>query len=113
MVITAFQERDGVLRRDSDAVLVQDGPDLGQRALSLPQHAVNAWLRNTAIIGSRSWHHAHARGSRGLRPRALSGRIARASASGSSSTTSLPPTLLFLPLYWVINTLHQQDKLWP
>ena len=23
----------------------------------------------------------------------------------------MPPTLLFLPLYWVINTLHQQDKL--
>src|SRR5213083_416920 len=70
------------------------------------------WLKNTAIIGvavvgitlvlAVPAGYALAR---------LSGRVGQSLGVGIFLTYLVPPTLLFLPLYWVIKTLQQQDKL--
>src|SRR5881396_2646207 len=70
------------------------------------------WLANTAIVGACvvaitlllavPAGYALAR---------LAGRVGQSLGVGIFLTYLIPPTLLFLPLYWVIKTLQQQDKL--
>src|SRR5213076_2244055 len=41
----------------------------------------------------------------------LSGRLGQSMGVGIFLTYLVPPTLLFLPLFWVISKLHLQDSL--
>src|SRR3989454_12670261 len=71
------------------------------------------WLKNTAIVGlcvvaitlvlALPAGYALAR---------LAGRVGQSLGVGIFLTYLIPPTLLFLPLFWVINQVDLQDSIW-
>jgi multiple sugar transport system permease protein len=71
------------------------------------------WLANTAIVGvcvvaitlvlAVPAGYALAR---------LAGRVGQSLGVGIFLTYLVPPTLLFIPLFWVINQVHLQNSIW-
>ena len=112
MVITAF--KNGTEFYDSTATpyWFKHGPTWENVRFLFHNTPYTTWLKNTAIIGiavvgitlvlAVPAGYALAR---------LAGRVGQSLGVGIFLTYLVPPTLLFLPLYWVINTLHQQDTL--
>jgi multiple sugar transport system permease protein len=112
MVITAFKNGTEFYDPTATPYWFKHGPT-GQNVSTLFHHTpYTDWLRNTALVGlavvgitlvlAVPAGYALAR---------LAGRIGQGLGIGIFLTYLVPPTLLFLPLYWVINTLHQQDHL--
>jgi multiple sugar transport system permease protein len=112
MVITAFKNGTEFYDPTATPYWFKHGPT-GQNVSTLFHHTpYTDWLRNTALIGlavvgitlvlAVPAGYALAR---------LAGRIGQGLGIGIFLTYLVPPTLLFLPLYWVISTLHQQDHL--
>src|SRR2546421_488334 len=112
MVITAFKNGTEFYDATATPYWFKTGPTWDNVRYLFHNTPYTTWLRNTAIIGlavvgitlvlAVPAGYALAR---------LSGRIGQSLGVGIFLTYLVPPTLLFLPLYWVINTLHQQDKL--
>src|SRR5438128_11821661 len=112
MVITAFKQQRDFYDVSHTPYWFHKGPTLSNARFLFNETQYTTWLRNTAIIGvvvvlitlvlAVPAGYALAR---------LSGKLGQSVGVGIFLTYLVPPTLLFLPLYWVINTLHQQDKL--
>jgi multiple sugar transport system permease protein len=112
MVITAFKNGTEFYDATATPYWFKHGPTWDNVRFLFHNTSYTTWLENTAIIGvavvgitlvlAVPAGYALAR---------LSGRIGQSLGVGIFLTYLVPPTLLFLPLYWVIKTLHQQDKL--
>ena len=112
MVITAFKNGTEFYDPTASPYWFKHGPT-GANVSTLFHHTpYTDWLRNTAEIGlavvgitlllAVPAGYALAR---------LAGRVGQGLGIGIFLTYLVPPTLLFLPLYWVIRQLGQQDKL--
>jgi len=112
MVITAFKNGTEFYDATATPYWFKNGPTLDNVRFLFHNTPYTTWLKNTAIIGvavvgitlvlAVPAGYALAR---------LSGRVGQSLGVGIFLTYLVPPTLLFLPLYWVIKTLQQQDKL--
>jgi multiple sugar transport system permease protein len=112
MVITAFKNGTEFYDATATPYWFKHGPTWENVRYLFHQTPYTTWLQNTAIIGvavvgitlvlAVPAGYALAR---------LTGRVGQSLGIAIFLTYLVPPTLLFLPLYWVINTLHQQDKL--
>lgn len=112
MVITAF--KDGTEFYDATATpyWFKHGPTWANVRYLFHQTPYTDWLRNTAIIGvavvaitlvlAVPAGYALAR---------LTGGVGQSLGIGIFLTYLVPPTLLFLPLYWVIKQLQLQDRI--
>ena len=112
MVITAFKKQAELYDLNSVPFWWNNGVTT-HNILDLFEHTKYlTWLENTALIGvavvaitlflALPAGYALAR---------LSGRVGQSLGVGIFLTYLVPPTLLFLPLFWVINQLHLQDRL--
>jgi multiple sugar transport system permease protein len=112
MVITAFKNGTEFYDATATPYWFKHGPTFDNVRYLFHQTPYTDWLRNTAIIGvavvaitlvlAVPAGYALAR---------LTGRVGQSLGIGIFLTYLVPPTLLFLPLYWVIKQLHIQDKL--
>ena len=112
MVITAFKNGTEFYDATATPYWFKHGPTLDNVRFLFHNTPYTTWLQNTAIIGlavvgitlvlAVPAGYALAR---------LSGRVGQSLGVGIFLTYLVPPTLLFLPLYWVISRLHLQDKL--
>ena len=113
MVITAFKDQTEFYDPSINPYWFgKHSPTLSNASFLFHHTPYPRWLGNTAIVGlcvvaitlvlAVPAGYALAR---------LSGRVGQSLGVGIFLTYLVPPTLLFLPLYWVIKTLQQQDKL--
>jgi multiple sugar transport system permease protein len=112
MVITAFKNGTEFYDASATPYWFKHGPTWDNVRFLFHNTPYTDWLKNTAIIGvavvaltlvlALPAGYALAR---------LSGRIGQSLGVGIFLTYLVPPTLLFLPLFWVINKLHFQDHL--
>src|ERR671930_419703 len=113
MVITAFKDQTEFYNPAINPYWFgKDSPTWSNASFLFHHTQYPTWLANTAIVGvcvvaitlvlAVPAGYALAR---------LAGRVGQSLGVGIFLTYLVPPTLLFIPLYWVIKTLHQQDKL--
>jgi multiple sugar transport system permease protein len=112
MLITAFKNGTEFYDATATPYWFKNGPTWDNVRFLFHNTPYTDWLRNTAIVGlavvgitlvlAVPAGYALAR---------LSGRIGQSLGVGIFLTYLVPPTLLYLPLSGVINTIHQQDKL--
>ena len=112
MVITAFKNGTEFYDATATPYWFKHGPTWDNVRFLFHNTPYTTWLQNTAIIGlavvgitlvlAVPAGYALAR---------LSGRVGQSLGVGIFLTYLVPPTLLFLPLYWVISRLHLQDRL--
>ena len=112
MVITAFKQQRDFYDLSHTPYWFHKGPTLANARFLFDQTPYDHWLRNTALVGiivvlitlllAVPAGYALAR---------LSGRIGQSMGVGIFLTYLVPPTLLFLPLFWVISRLDLQDSL--
>ncbi len=112
MVITAFKNGTEFYDATATPYWFKHGPTWDNVRNLFHTTPYTNWLENTAIIGvavvaitlvlAVPAGYALAR---------LAGGVGQTLGIGIFLTCLVPPTLLFLPLYWVIRQLHIQDKL--
>jgi multiple sugar transport system permease protein len=112
MTITAFKDQTEAYDVTKNPYWFHKGPTLGNVSYLFHHTLYAHWLRNTALIGvavvaitlvlALPAGYALAR---------LSGRVGQSLGIGIFLTYLVPPTLLFLPLFWVISRLRLQDRL--
>jgi multiple sugar transport system permease protein len=112
MVITGFTGMNKVYDVTRNPYWFGGAPSL-ENARYLFHHTLyGTWAKNTAlvalaVIGITLLFSVPA----GYALARLSGRVGQSLGIGIFLTYLVPPTLLFLPLFWVINKLHFQDHL--
>src|SRR5438874_5472561 len=112
MVITAFKNGTEFYDASATPYWFKHGPTLDNARYLFDNTPYTDWLKNTGLIGiavvgitlflALPAGYALAR---------LSGRVGQSLGVGIFLTYLVPPTLLFLPLFWVISRLHLQDRL--
>jgi multiple sugar transport system permease protein len=112
MVITAFKQQRDFYDLAHTPYWFHKHPTLSNARFLFNETPYGHWLRNTALVGvvvvvitltlALPAGYALAR---------LSGRVGQSLGVGIFLTYLVPPTLLFLPLSWVISKLHLQDSL--
>src|SRR5438552_1575636 len=112
MLITAFKQQRDFYDLSHTPYWFHKGPTLANARFLFDQTPYGHWLRNTVLVGivvvlitlvlAVPAGYALAR---------LSGRLGQSMGVGIFLTYLVPPTLLFLPLFWVISRLHLQDSL--
>jgi multiple sugar transport system permease protein len=112
MTITAFKDRTEFYDVSVTPYWFEKGPTLDNASFLFENTQYVRWLENTAIVGlivvaitlvlSVPAGYALAR---------LSGRWGQSMGVGIFLTYLVPPTLLFLPLFWVISKLQLHDSL--
>jgi multiple sugar transport system permease protein len=112
MVITAFKNGTEFYDATATPYWFKSGPTWDNVRSLFHNTPYTDWLKNTAIIGvsvvvitlllAVPAGYALAR---------LAGGVGQTLGIGIFLTYLVPPTLLFLPLYWVIRQLHLQDRL--
>ncbi len=112
MVITAFKSQNESYDVSKNPYWFHNGPTFANASFLFHNTLYGTWLRNTVLIGvavvvitlvlALPAGYALAR---------LSGRIGQSLGVGIFLTYLVPPTLLFLPLFWIISKLHLQDSL--
>ena len=112
MVITAFKQQRDFYDLSHTPYWFHKSPTLSNARFLFDHTPYEHWLRNTALVGiivvlitlvlAVPAGYALAR---------LSGRVGQSMGVGIFLTYLVPPTLLFLPLFWVISKLHLQDSL--
>jgi multiple sugar transport system permease protein len=114
MVITAFKDQTEFYNREiSPYWFGKDSPTWDNASLLFNTTEYPTWLANTAIVGACvvaitlvlavPAGYALAR---------LAGRVGQSLGVGIFLTYLVPPTLLFIPLFWVINNVHLQNSKW-
>ena len=112
MVITAFKSQSESYDVSKNPYWFHHGPTFANASFLFHNTLYGTWLRNTVLIGlavvgitlllSVPAGYALAR---------LSGGVGQSLGIGIFLTYLVPPTLLFLPLFWMISKLHWQDSL--
>ena len=112
MMITAFKNGTEFYDPTATPYWFKTGPTLDNVHTLFRHTPYTDWLRNTALIGlavvgitlvlAVPAGYALAR---------LAGRVGQGLGIGIFLTYLVPPTLLFIPLYWVIKNLQLQDRL--
>src|SRR5919199_6918005 len=112
MIITAFKNGTEFYDATATPYWFKHGPTWDNVRFLFHNTPYTDWLRNTALIGlavvgitlvlAVPAGYALAR---------LAGRVGQGLGIGIFLTYLVPPTLLFLPLYWVLKQLHLQDRL--
>lgn len=114
MVITAFKDRSEVYDPSVTPYWFgKQSPTWDNASFLFHQTQYPRWLANTAIVGvcvvaitlvlAVPAGYALAR---------LAGRVGQSLGVGIFLTYLVPPTLLFIPLFWVINQVHLQNSIW-
>ena len=114
MVITAFKDQTEFYNPDITPYWFGENSPTWENASMLFHHTdYPTWLKNTAIVGvcvvaitlvlAVPAGYALAR---------LAGRVGQSLGIGIFLTYLVPPTLLFIPFFWVINQAHLQDTIW-
>ena len=114
MVITAFKDQTELYNPDINPYWFGEKSPTWANASTLFHHTQYlTWLKNTAIVGvcvvaitlvlAVPAGYALAR---------LAGRVGQSLGIGIFLTYLVPPTLLFIPFFWVINQAHLQDTIW-
>jgi multiple sugar transport system permease protein len=114
MGITAFKDQTEFYNREiSPYWFGKDSPTWDNASLLFRETEYPTWLANTAIVGACvvaitlvlavPAGYALAR---------LAGRVGQSLGVGIFLTYLVPPTLLFIPLFWVINNVHLQNSKW-
>jgi multiple sugar transport system permease protein len=112
MLITAFKQQRDFYDLSHTPYWFHKNPTLSNARFLFHHTPYGDWLRNTALVGiavvlitlvlAVPAGYALAR---------LSGRVGQSMGVGIFLTYLVPPTLLFLPLFWVISKLQLQDSL--
>ncbi len=112
MVITAFKQQRDFYDLQHTPYWFHKHPTLDNARFLFNETPYTHWLRNTVLVGlavvaitlviAVPAGYALAR---------LSGRIGQSLGVGIFLTYLVPPTLLFLPLFYVISKLHLQNQL--
>jgi multiple sugar transport system permease protein len=114
MVITAFKDQKEFYNPEINPYWFgDDSPTWANASTLFHQTDYPTWLKNTAIVGvcvvvitlllAVPAGYALAR---------LAGRVGQSLGIGIFLTYLVPPTLLFIPFFWVINQAHLQDTIW-
>jgi multiple sugar transport system permease protein len=114
MVITAFKDQTEFYNPEINPYWFGDAGPTWDNASFLVHHTqYPRWLANTAIVGlcvvaitlvlALPAGYALAR---------LAGRAGQGLGIGIFLTYLVPPTLLFIPLFWVINEVHLENTIW-
>jgi multiple sugar transport system permease protein len=114
MVITAFKDQSEFYDPSVNPYWFgAHSPTLANASFLFHDTQYPRWLANTAIVGvcvvaitlvlALPAGYALAR---------LAGRLGQSLGVGIFLTYLVPPTLLFLPLFWVINQVDLQDSIW-
>jgi multiple sugar transport system permease protein len=114
MVITAFKDQTEFYNPEVTPYWFgEDSPTWDNGSMLFHHTEYPTWLKNTAIVGvcvvaitlvlAVPAGYALAR---------LAGRVGQSLGIGIFLTYLVPPTLLFIPFFWVINQAHLQDTIW-
>jgi multiple sugar transport system permease protein len=114
MVITAFKDQTEFYDTSVTPYWFgKNSPTLDNASFLFHHTEYPRWLANTAIVGvcvvgitlllAVPAGYALAR---------LAGRVGQSLGVGIFLTYLVPPTLLFIPFFWVINQVHLQDTIW-
>src|SRR6266487_378996 len=113
MVITAFKNGTEFYDATATPYWFKHGPTWDNVRFLFHNTPYTTWLQNTAIIGlcvvgitlalAVPAGYALAR---------LAGRVGQSLGVGIFLTYLVPPTLLFIPFFWVINQVHLQNSIW-
>jgi multiple sugar transport system permease protein len=114
MVITAFKNRTELYDPSITPYWFgKQSPTWDNASYLFHETQYPRWLANTAIVGvcvvavtlvlAVPAGYALAR---------LAGRVGQSLGVGIFLTYLVPPTLLFIPLFWVINQVHLQNSIW-
>jgi multiple sugar transport system permease protein len=114
MVITAFKDRTELYDPSVTPYWFgKHSPTLDNASFLFHQTQYSRWLANTAIVGvcvvaitlvlAVPAGYALAR---------LAGKVGQSLGVGIFLTYLVPPTLLFIPLFWVITQTHLQNSIW-
>jgi multiple sugar transport system permease protein len=114
MIITAFKDQTEFYNPDITPYWFgKDSPTWHNASYLFHNTDYPKWLENTAIVGlcvvgitlmlALPAGYALAR---------LAGRVGQGLGVGIFLTYLVPPTLLFIPFFWVINQVHLQNSIW-
>jgi multiple sugar transport system permease protein len=114
MVITAFKDQTEFYNPEVTPYWFgKESPTWANASLLFNETEYPTWLKNTAIVGlcvvgitlvlAVPAGYALAR---------LAGRVGQSLGVGIFLTYLVPPTLLFIPLFWVISEAHLQNTIW-
>jgi multiple sugar transport system permease protein len=113
MVITAFKNQREFYDTSITPYWFGNGPTLDNARFLFRETDYTTWLANTAIVGlcvvgitlvlAVPAGYALAR---------LAGRAGQSLGIGIFLTYLVPPTLLFIPFFWLINEIHLQNRIW-
>jgi multiple sugar transport system permease protein len=114
MVITAFKDQTEFYNREITPYWFgENSPTWANAQYLFNNTEYPTWLKNTAIVGicvvvitlvlAVPAGYALAR---------LAGRVGQSLGVGIFLTYLVPPTLLFIPLFWVINQVNLQNTIW-
>jgi multiple sugar transport system permease protein len=114
MTITAFKDQTEFYNPEVTPYWFgKDSPTWANASLLFNETEYPTWLKNTAIVGlcvvgitlvlAVPAGYALAR---------LAGRVGQSLGVGIFLTYLVPPTLLFIPLFWVISEAHLQNTIW-
>jgi multiple sugar transport system permease protein len=114
MVITAFKDQTEFYNPEVTPYWFgKDSPTWDNASFLFNSTEYPTWLKNTAIVGvcvvaitlvlAVPAGYALAR---------LAGRVGQSMGVGIFLTYLVPPTLLFIPLFWVISEAHLQNTIW-
>ncbi len=114
MTITAFKDQTEFYNREVTPYWFgEESPTWANASLLFNETQYPTWLKNTAIVGlcvvgitlvlAVPARYALAR---------LAGRVGQSLGVGIFLTYLVPPTLLFIPLFWVISEARLQNTIW-
>jgi multiple sugar transport system permease protein len=114
MVITAFKDQTEFYNLEITPYWFgKDSPTLDNARILFDTTLYETWLKNTAIVGllvvaitlalALPAGYALAR---------LAGRVGQSLGVGIFLTYLVPPTLLFIPLFWVLRLVDLQNSMW-
>jgi multiple sugar transport system permease protein len=114
MVITAFKDQTEFYNLEITPYWFgKDSPTLDNARILFDTTLYETWLKNTAIVGllvvaitlalALPAGYALAR---------LAGRVGQSLGVGIFLTYLVPPTLLFIPLFWVLRIVDLQNSMW-
>src|SRR5207249_9077988 len=114
MVITAFKNQTEFYDPSVTPYWFgKHSPTWANASFLFPHTEYPSWLANTALVGvcvvaitlvlALPAGYALAR---------LAGRVGQSLGVGIFLTYLVPPTLLFIPFFWVINQVHLQNSIW-
>jgi multiple sugar transport system permease protein len=114
MVITAFKDQTEFYNAEITPYWFgKDSPTWDNASILFDTTLYTTWLKNTAIVGvcvvaitlvlALPAGYALAR---------LAGRVGQSLGVGIFLTYLVPPTLLFIPLFWVLNLVDLQNSMW-